>query len=101
MQQRQPFSLETHRLRLRNWRETDRDTFAVLNAHPEVMHDLGGPIDRAASDRKFDHYCAAFETHGYSRWLVEDHAGTFLSYTGVMPRNGVHPLAFTTRAAGG
>lgn len=94
MQQRQPFVLETHRLRLRNWRESDREAFAALNAHPEVMADLGGPIDRAASDRKFDHYAAAYEARGYCRWLIEDHAGTFLGYTGVMPRNGDHPLGF-------
>ena len=56
------------------------------------MADLGGPINRTASDRKFDQYVAAFEAHDYGRWLVEDHAGVFLGYTGVMPRNGDHPL---------
>ncbi len=94
MQQRHPFLLETHRLRLRNWRESDRDAFAALNAHPEVMADLGGPIDRAASDRKLDGYISAFEEHGYGRWLIEDHAGTFLGYTGVMPRREDPPLGF-------
>ena len=58
------------------------------------MTDLGGPIDRAASDRKLDSYMSAFETHGYGRWLIEDHAGTFLGYTGVMPRQEAPPLGF-------
>ena len=55
----------TDRLRLRNWRESDRDAFATLNAAPEVTQDLGGPLDRTASDAKFDRYVAAFERHGY------------------------------------
>ncbi len=92
--QRTPFELTTTRLRLRNWRDSDRQPFAVLNAHPEVMHDLGGPVDRAASDFKLDHYAAAYEKHGFCRWLMEEHDGTFVGYAGVMPRNGDHPLGF-------
>lgn len=92
MQQKPPPFLETHRLRLRSWQDSDRDAFAALNAHPEVMDDLGGPIDRAASDRKLDSYLSAFEKHGYGRWLIEDHAGTFLGYTGVMLRHDDPPL---------
>ena len=42
--------IETPRLRLRCWRRADQETFAEMNADPEVMLDLGGPISRAASD---------------------------------------------------
>lgn len=91
---REPFAITTTRLRLRNWRETDREAFAALNSHPEVMHDLGGPIDRGDSDRKLNGYMQAFEDHGYCRWLLEEHDGTFVGYAGVMPRNGDHPLGF-------
>ena len=31
-----------------------------MNAHPEVMLDLGGSISRAMSDAKLDRYVAAF-----------------------------------------
>ena len=59
MTRRDPFALTTTRLRLRSWRDTDREAFAALNAHAEVMQDLGGPIDRTASDhparRRVDH----------------------------------------------
>ncbi len=57
-------ALKTDRLRLRVWTENDRDAFAMMNAHSEVMHGYGGPIGRADSDVKFDRYSNAFERHG-------------------------------------
>jgi len=84
--------IRTDRLRLRNWRESDRGAFAQLNAAPEVTQDLGGPLDRIESDAKFDRYLAAFERHGFCRWALEDVNGQFLGYTGVMPSRPGHPL---------
>jgi RimJ/RimL family protein N-acetyltransferase len=80
------------RLRLRCWRNSDRDAFAALNADPEVSQDLGGPLDRAESDAKLDRYMAAFEQDGFCRWLVEDLNEQFLGYAGVMPSRSGHPL---------
>jgi RimJ/RimL family protein N-acetyltransferase len=80
------------RLTLRNWRESDRAAFAALNGAPEIMQDLGGPLDRAASDAKFDRYMTAFENHGFCRWALEDSEGQFLGYAGVMPSRPHHPL---------
>ena len=84
--------IRTDRLRLRNWRESDRDAFALLNAAPEVTQDLGGPLGRDESDAKFDRYMAAFEQYGFCRWALEDVNGQFLGYTGVMPSRPGHPL---------
>lgn len=84
--------IRTDRLTLRNWREADRDAFAELNAAPEMMADLGGPLTRAESDAKFDRYVTAFERHGLCRWALEDLDGRFLGYTGVMPSRHGHPL---------
>jgi RimJ/RimL family protein N-acetyltransferase len=84
--------IRTERLRLRNWRESDRDAFARLNAAPEVTQDLGGPLDRTESDAKFDRYVAAFERHGFCRWALEDLSGRLLGYAGVMPSRHGHPL---------
>ena len=84
--------LETERLRLRHWRQSDREPFAAMNADSEVMADLGGPLHRNDSDRKLEHYLAAFDRHGFTRWVVEDLDGQFLGYTGIMARNGDHPL---------
>ena len=85
-------SLETRRLRLRCWRESDREPFAAMNAHPEVMNDLGGPFNRAKSDRKLDRYVAAFDQYGFTRWVIESREGNFLGYAGLMPCRGEHPL---------
>lgn len=84
--------IDTPRLRLRPWREADRDAFAALLADPEVMHDLGGPVGRAASDAKLDRYMAAIRRHGTCRLAIEDLSGRFLGYAGVMPAADGHPL---------
>src|SRR5688572_22526886 len=85
-------SLETERLRLRWWRDIDRDNFALLNSDPIVMEDLGGPLDRGESDLKFDRYMEAQENNGYGRWLVETPSGEFLGYCGVLAVGDEHPL---------
>ena len=82
----------TDRLRLRSWRDSDRDAFAALNADPDVSRDLGGPLSRAESDAKMTRYMATFEHDGFCRWLVEDLNGQFLGYAGVMPSRPGHPL---------
>lgn len=85
--------LETTRLRLHRWQGRHRDAFARMHADPEVMADLGGPIDRDASDAKLDRYEAAERAFGMSRWAVEDLSGRFLGYAGIMRRpDGAHPL---------
>ena len=84
--------ITTQRLRLRPWRETDRDAFAALNADAEVAGDLGGPLTRAASDAKLDRYIGAFDRRGFCRWAVETKTGEFLGYAGVMPVGTSHPL---------
>lgn len=84
--------IETPRLLLRPWRETDRREFAEMNAHAEVMHDLGGPITLAESNEKLDRYASAFERDGLSRWVVEDReSGEFLGYAGLLHRP-IHPV---------
>ena len=84
--------IDTPRIRLRCWRESDRNAFAALHAHPAVMRDLGGPLGRAQSDAKLDRYVAAFERHGFTRWAIESRAGEFLGYAGLMPSRPAHPL---------
>ena len=84
--------LRTPRLTLRNWRETDREPFAALHADPEVMQDLGGPIDRVASDAKLDRYIAALRTDGFARLAIEDARGALAGYAGIMRRDQGPPL---------
>jgi RimJ/RimL family protein N-acetyltransferase len=84
--------IETPRLRLRPWQDSDRPAFGALHADRQVMRDAGGPIDRSQSDAKLDRYVAAFERHGFTRWAIERRDGEFLGYTGIMPSRPDHPL---------
>ncbi|MFC9328449.1 GNAT family N-acetyltransferase [Kitasatospora sp. NPDC057015] len=79
-----PVELRTPRLVLRPWRPCDREPFARLNADPEVMEYLPGPLDRAASDAMADRISAALESEGWGLWAVESLAtGAFLGFTGL------------------
>ena len=84
--------LETPRLKLRHWRETDEDAFAKLHLDNDVNADLGGPYSRAKSDKKLARYIKAQTKQGYSRWVIETKSGDFLGYAGIMPVAGEHPL---------
>lgn len=85
--------IKTERLRLHDLADHHRAPFARMHADPDVMADLGGPIDRVESDAKFDRYLTARASHGVARWAVEDLGGHFLGYCGVMPRMAPeHPL---------
>jgi RimJ/RimL family protein N-acetyltransferase len=58
--------LETPRLLLRRWQESDREPFAAMNADPVVMHYFEAPFTRQQSDEAFDRYLAAFDRTGFS-----------------------------------
>ena len=83
----------TERLVLHAWAERHRAPFVAMHADPEVMADLGGPIDATAAGAKLDRYAAGLRDHGVSRWAVEDPHGRFLGYAGVNWRDDAdHPL---------
>jgi RimJ/RimL family protein N-acetyltransferase len=84
--------ITTPRLRLRCWKQSDRDAFAAMHADPAVMHDYGGPISRGESDVKLDRYTATYRQHGFCRWAVESREGAFLGYAGIMPSRPGHAL---------
>ena len=84
--------IETDRLILRPWREADRESYAALNADPEVMHDYPALPERDWVDAKFDRYSAHFRNHGFGRWMLERKSdGQTLGYTGIMPIWPEHP----------
>ena len=85
--------LNTPRLRLRCWRETDGDALAAMHADAEVMADYGRLLSRTESDARLDRYVAAFHRHGICRWVVESRGGDFLGYTGIAPSHPENPLA--------
>lgn len=63
--------LETRRLLLRRWRESDLEPFAAMNADPAVMEFFPHPLDRVRSDALARAADAAFDVDGYGLWAVE------------------------------
>lgn len=77
-------TLRTERLVLRRWRDEDREPFAALNADPEVMRCLLGPMTREASDEMVDRIEAHFERFGHGFWAVEVVGGpAFIGLIGI------------------
>jgi RimJ/RimL family protein N-acetyltransferase len=63
--------LETKRLRLRRWRESDLLAFAALNADARVMEFFPQRLDRAESDASAGRIVDHFDRHGFGLWAVE------------------------------
>jgi RimJ/RimL family protein N-acetyltransferase len=76
--------LLTPRLRLRQWRVSDREPFAQLNADPEVMEFMAGCLDRAESDRFVAVAEAEIARQGWGLWAVEQRpGGAFIGFVGL------------------
>ncbi|MEO5669649.1 MAG: GNAT family N-acetyltransferase [Ramlibacter sp.] len=80
--------LETPRLRLRQWRESDREPFAAMNADPVVMEFFESTQPRSFSDASINSWQAQFAAQGWSNWAVELlTSGEFIGFTGLsVPR---------------
>lgn len=61
----------TERLRLRQWRDADREPFAALNADPKVMEFFPAILTRAESDAIADRCQALIAQRGWGFWAVE------------------------------
>ena len=73
--------LETERLIMRRWQESDRAPFADLNTDPETMRFFPNTLDRAASVAMIE---TRFERQGFGFWALEVAAtGTFIGFTGL------------------
>src|SRR6187551_811877 len=89
--------LTTQRLLLRQWRPSDREPFAQINADPEVMRFFPAPQSRAQSDATADRIEAGFAERGYGLWAVEVRAGgEFIGFTGLAPAPDAVPAAPAT-----
>jgi RimJ/RimL family protein N-acetyltransferase len=62
---------ETERLRLRQWRESDYEPFAALNADPRVMEFFPSPLTRLESDAMAEALRSLIEQLGWGFWAVE------------------------------
>ncbi len=76
----------TERLIMRSWREEDREPFAAMNAHPEVMRYFPALMTRSQSDEFVDRIEQRFDHHGYGLWALEvATTGQFIGFTGLNP----------------
>lgn len=85
-------ALTTDRLLLRNWRDSDREPFAALNADPAVMEHFPATQTREQSDALIDRQLSAFAERGWGLWAVEVRdTGEFIGFTGLaVPRFEAH-----------
>ncbi len=63
--------LEGERLKLRPWRESDREPFARLNADPRVMEHFPALLTREESDASVARFEAHLARHGFCLWALE------------------------------
>jgi len=76
-------SLQTRRLLLRRWRESDRIPFQAINADPRVMEFLPALLTPTQSGALFDRIQAHFGRHGFGPFAVELlENSTFIGYIG-------------------
>lgn len=74
----------TQRLRLRQWRSSDRAPFAELNADPRVMEFFPSPLSRQESDAVADRCESLISERGWGFWAVELKTnGSFIGFVGL------------------
>jgi RimJ/RimL family protein N-acetyltransferase len=85
-------TLETARLRLRMFRDTDLDAYAAMSADPEVMRYLGAtgqPLTRPEAWRQMATFLGHWTLRGYGVWAVEERAsGEFVGRIGLFYPDG-------------
>jgi RimJ/RimL family protein N-acetyltransferase len=76
--------LETPRLLLRPWQESDREPFSRMNADPRVMEFFPKMLDRTESDAMTTRVRTHFERRGFGLWAIEVvGAVDFIGFTGL------------------
>ena len=81
--------LETTRLILRGWRQSDIEAYALMLADAEVMRFLGGPVDRAEAWRRMAMHTGHWSLRGYGNWAVERRAdGALVGRAGLWEPDG-------------
>lgn len=83
--------LESERLVLRGWRESDFEPFAAIYSSEEDARYIGGLHTRADAWRRMAFYLGHWIIRGYGIWVLEDKAsGAFVGWSGLYFPEG-HP----------
>ena len=64
-------TIETERLSLRRWRDSDLKPFAAMNADPCVMEYFPGTLSAHESDALTERIVEHFDEHDFGLWAVE------------------------------
>lgn len=76
--------IQTERLLLRGWRESDLEAFAAMNADPDVMRHFPARLDRAASDAMVERQQDGLRQEGRGMFAAETRAGgVFIGFVGL------------------
>lgn len=76
--------VETERLLLRQWRESDFEPYAEYYSDEEMARFVGGPCDRPAAWRRMASLIGHWELRGYGYWAVEEKvSGNFVGAVGL------------------
>jgi RimJ/RimL family protein N-acetyltransferase len=76
--------LTTDRLLLRQWRDSDREPFAALNADPAVMEHFPALQTREQSDALIDRNIPELDDRGWGLWALEvKDTREFIGFTGL------------------
>lgn len=63
--------LETERLVMRGWRQSDTDAYVAMFADDDVAEFLGGPASREDAWRSMAMHAGHWALKGYGKWAVE------------------------------
>lgn len=76
--------IQTDRLILRQWKETDLEPFAQLNADPRVMEHFPSIKTFEESSQEYEAILEHFKKHGYGWWAVSEKNKThFIGFIGL------------------
>jgi RimJ/RimL family protein N-acetyltransferase len=67
--------LESPRLILRSWRDSDVEPWVAMNADPRVMEHFPSMYDRATAEASAARFRIALERDGYGWWPIEVKGG--------------------------
>ncbi|MGH9574199.1 MAG: GNAT family N-acetyltransferase [Candidatus Acidiferrales bacterium] len=77
-------AIESERILLRQWRSTDAEPFAILNADARVMEFFPSTRSRQESDAIIDTIEKRIDQHGFGFWAAELKASeTFIGFIGL------------------
>ena len=80
----QPIQLETPRLIIRQWKTSDFEPFAQLNADPEVMAHFPATLSKAESDTLAHKIQSSIAENGWGFWAIElKERHQFIGFTGL------------------